>query len=303
MTNPNVTRNQLWQKKLLNDLPDRQLKTFGVDAAAVERLASEPGVYSAETEHGVVIGQVVGDRLEVHYAYETADDIRVEFTDAFLDVEEQAAANPAVQGVELQVDNMTSRAAVEIILKRNMFRIGEDWLLMGRRLPVEPGDDEPSAELEDGVRFRAATTADIPGIAALESACYGDAGAGPSVVEAWFERAHGFALIERSDEPIAFAASERREARAIVRRLGVLPGERRKGYGRGLFERIVDRMNREGARRAELVIFPNPATIGFARACRLAQQGAGVVYRKKLGEKYEPTGMIIRGTGWSDMRR
>jgi GNAT superfamily N-acetyltransferase len=174
---------------------------------------------------------------------------------------------------------------------------------MGRRLPVEPEDAEPPATLEDGATFRRASLDDAPAIAAADAAAYGDLAVRESVVRSWLERGHEFGLLERAGVLIGHAGWLKQGARGIVRRLGVRPDERRKGYGTAMLDRVADALARSAARRLELVVIPNPATIGFARANRLSQQGAGLAFRKTIGAKPEPTGAVIRGFGWSDMRR
>jgi GNAT superfamily N-acetyltransferase len=185
-----------------------------------------------------------------------------------------------------------------------MFKVCEEWLIMGRRLPVEPDEDEtPPGELEDGSRFRVGGLTDVPVVAALEAESYGELALRAAVIQSWLERGDGLGVLEREGRAIGFVTWARQGTRGLIRRLGVHPGERRKGYGSALLEQAADRVNRLGARRLELTIVPNPTTIGFAKANRLSQQGAGLAYRKRIGDKPEPTGMIIRGFGWSDMRR
>lgn len=302
MPNPNVTRNQLWQKRLLTELPERLLRTFGVDADEVERLAREPGVFATEAENGIVLGQVMGDRLALHYAFDAVESMRLQFKEAFDQVEAEAATVPGVEQVEIQFNDVNNRPPIEIILFNSAFHRGEDWLLMGRRLPVEPADEPLPELLEDGAHYRPAAEADIEALVAIDAAAYGEAAVGGSVLASWLQRGHVFALVEREGHAVGYIAYQQQGQRGIVRRLGVGPDERRRGYGSALLARAVDALVRVGARRLELIIIPGAETIGFARANGLSQQGAGLTYRKKLGEKPEPTGLIIRGLGWSDMR-
>lgn len=303
MPHPNVTRNTLWQKRLLNELPDRLVRTFGVDPDEVERLSREPGVIAADTENGIIIGQVVGDRLVVHYAFDRIESMRVQFKEGFDDVERRALEMPGIADVELQFSDVANRAFVEVILERSAFHVAEEWLLMGRRLPVEPADEEPPARLAGGVARRPAAADDLQRIAAVDAAGYGEQAVGRAVLQSWFERDHQYALLEHEGTILGYAAWQRQGPRGMVRRLAVLPEHRRRGYGTALLESAADRLTRLGARRLELTIVPGPATIGFARANDLSQQGAGLNYRKRIGETPEPTGLVIRGFGWSDMRR
>lgn len=298
------TGTHLWQKQLLNDLPERLLRSFGIDEDEIERLASTAGTLAEQTDDGIVIGQIVGDRLQVHFAYDSVENMRTQFRPAFEAIETKAMEDPAVRSVEILYDNMVNRHLIEMIMEGCTLAAAEDWLLMGRRLPVEPDpDDAPPATAEDGAGFRTATADDVDAIAAVDVAAYGDLGVPASVVTAWMASGHGVGVLEREGQVVGAAAWLRQGPRAIVRRLGVLPDERRRGYGTVLLEQAAYRLNTEGGRRLELMLNPNPASIGFARARRLAQQGAGLVYRKQIGAKTEKTAPLIRGYGWSDMRR
>ncbi len=303
MPNPNVTRNELLHKRMLSDLPRRTHRTVGVDPDEIERLASEEGVFVADAETGIVVGQVTGDRLQVHYAFENLEAMRLQFKDAFEAVETEAMAVPGVTGVELQYGDMANRAVVEVILENCMFRRAEDWLVMGRKLPIEPPDEEPPATLADGARHRSVAEAETEALAAIDAAAYGDASVTAGALKALAGRGYELGAIESGGTLAGYVAFRVHGARGVVRRLAVAPSFQRRRYGSALLERAADRLIRLGARRLELTIVPNPTTIGFSRANALSQLSAGLTYRKKIGEKPEPTGLIIRGYGWSDMRR
>lgn len=298
------TGRHLWQKKLLQDLPERLLRSFGIDEDEIDRLAGAPGVFAEETDGGVVIGQVVGDRLQVHFAYDRTENMRTGFRPAFEAIEAKAMENPAVVSVEILYDDMVNRPQVETILQGCTLKAGEDWLLMGRRLPVEPDPDEaPPTAGDGGAAFRLAGTGDLDAMAAVDAAAYGDLGVPASVIGDWLARGHGAGVVERDGRVVGATTWLRQGPRAIVRRLGVLPDERRTGYGTLLLEQAAYHLNAAGGRRLELMLNPSPAAIGFAKARRLAQQGAGIVYRKPIGARTEKTEPLIRGYGWSDMRR
>ena len=145
------------------------------------------------------------------------------------------------------------------------------------------------------IDLRAATTADLDALVALEAACFGDEAWDAAAVRAEVEGPHRRVVVAtREGEPVGYAVVLVAGDVADLLRIATAPAVRRTGVARALLDDVLAHARRAGADRILLeVAETNRGALGFYVAAGFSQidvrpryyrdGGAALILRRGLG--------------------